>query len=63
MTHKQLPPRQLGVTDKGRKLHKLYQDDNGRYSGCGKRLLDRLATEDEKNMMEHCGASGCAGVP
>ncbi len=60
---RQLPPRPLGVSDKGRKLHKLYQDDYGRYSGCGKRLLDRFATEDEKRAMVHCGALGCAGVP
>ncbi len=62
--------RSLGVTDKGTRLHKLYHglDSFGGHtgtniSGCGKRLLDRLATEDEKNMMLPCLAPGCAGVP
>ncbi len=60
---RQLPPRPLGVADKGRKLHKLYGYDNGNMSGCGKWLLDRLATEDEKRMMAHCKAPGCLRVP
>ncbi len=62
--------RPLGVTDKGRRLHKAYPA-TGYFgyinapdvSGCGKRLLDRLATEDEKRMMVHCKAAGCIGVP
>ena len=66
---RQLPPRPLGVTDKGRKLHKLYPAVdtfgymNSNVSGCGKRLLDRLATKDEKSAMVHCRAPGCVGVP
>ncbi len=66
---RQLPPRPLGVTDKGTRLHKSYPAGdslgylNYDISGCGKRLLDRLATEDEKNMMLPCLAPGCAGVP
>ena len=66
---RQLPPRPLGVTDKGRKLHKQYPAGdtlgylNGNVSGCGTRLLDRLATEDEKRVLLHCRAPGCVGVP
>lgn len=66
---RQLPPRSLGITDKGRKLHKMYPAGdtlgylNGNVSGCGKRLLDRLATEDELHALLHCRAAGCAGVP
>lgn len=62
--------RSLGVTDKGRRLHKLYHginsfnlDTGTNVSGCGQRLLDRLATEDEKRALVPCRAPGCAGVP
>ncbi len=67
--HRQLPPRSVGITDKGRKLHVMYPaTDHFGYvngpdrSGCGRVLL-RRATEDEKRIMVNCTASGCAGVP
>ena len=66
---RQLPPRSLGVTNKGRKLHAMYPamgyfgyTNTPNVGGCGVHGL-RRATKDQKNMLVHCRAAGCAGVP
>ena len=66
---RQLPPRPLGVTDTGRRLHAMYPAmghfgfvDAPDVGGCGVTGLHR-ATEDQKNMMTYCTARGCVGVP
>lgn len=68
MTRK-LPPRPLGITDTGRKLHAMYPArgyfgyiDIPDVGGCGVRNL-HTASDDQKRMMAYCNATGCAGVP